>query len=81
MQQNSQTLDFEAALAELEKVVAELDGELKLENALALFDRGMKLSSDCQKFLEAAEQKVEVLRRNAQGELETQPFGGSETAD
>ncbi len=81
MQENSQTLDFEATLAELEKVVTELDGELKLENALALFDRGMKLSLDCQKFLQAAEQKVEVLRRTAQGGLETEPFGAAETTD
>ncbi len=71
--------DFEATLTELEKVVAELDGEVKLEKALALFDKGMKLSSSCQKFLKTAEQKVEVLKRTAEGNLVTKPFAGEET--
>lgn len=68
------SLDFEATLAELEKVVSELDGEIKLDRALALFDRGMKLSSKCQIFLQTAEQKIEVLRRNAEGALVLEPF-------
>lgn len=55
--------DFEAALAELEKVVLELEGEVKLEHALSLFDRGMKLSQSCEQFLKSAEQKIEVLKR------------------
>lgn len=81
MQGNSQPLDFEGALTELEKVVAELDGEVRLEQALALFDRGMKLSSDCQKFLQAAEQKVEVLKRNAAGVLEAEPLADEEATE
>lgn len=67
------TLDFEATLAELEKVVCELDGEVKLERALELFDRGMKLSLDCETFLKGAEQKIEILKRTATG-ITTQPF-------
>jgi exodeoxyribonuclease VII small subunit len=74
MQENSLSLDFEASLAELEKVVNELDGEIKLEKALALFERGMRLSTDCQRFLQAAEQRVEVLRRSATGELAVEPL-------
>lgn len=70
----NQTLDFEAALAELEKVVGELDGEVKLERALELFDRGMRLSIDCDTFLKTAEQKVELLRRTASGAITTEPF-------
>ena len=45
----------------------------KLERALELFDRGMKLSLDCETFLKAAEQRVEILKRTAQG-LITEPF-------
>ncbi len=70
----NQTIDFEAALAELEKLVFELDGEIKLERALELFDRGMRLSLDCETFLKAAEQKVEVLRRTAAGTITTELF-------
>jgi exodeoxyribonuclease VII small subunit len=70
----TQTLDFEAALAELEKLVGELDGEVKLEKALQLFDRGMKLSLDCESFLKDAEHKVEVLRKTAAGTIITEPF-------
>lgn len=66
--------DFETSLAELESVVAELDGELKLERALELFDRGIKLSSACEKFLKGAEQKIEILRRSPDGEIFTEDF-------
>ncbi len=66
--------DFETSLAELESVVQELDGELKLERALELFDRGIKLSSMCEKFLKGAEQKIEILRRSPDGEVFTEQF-------
>jgi len=78
MSERSQTLDFEATLSELEQVVKELDGEIKLDRALALFDRGMKLSSACQEFLKAAQQKVEVLKKNADGTLSLEPLAQGE---
>lgn len=61
--------DFESKLTELERVVAELDGELKLERALDLFEKGLKLSKDCEQFLTAAEQKIEILKRTIDGEI------------
>lgn len=70
----AKTLDFEAALVELEKVVGELDGEVKLERALELFDKGLKLSVDCESFLKSAEQKIEILRKTASGEIVTEKF-------
>ena len=70
----AKTLDFEAALVELEKVVGELDGEVKLERALELFDKGMKLSVDCETFLKSAEQKIEILRKTASGEIVAEKF-------
>ncbi len=72
--QNATEMDFEAALNELEKVVTELDGEIKLERALELFDQGMTLSIKCEKFLKTAEQKIEILKRNTDGTLSTEPF-------
>jgi exodeoxyribonuclease VII small subunit len=59
--------DFEAGLAELERVVKELEkGDLPLERSLALFESGMKLSADCKKQLEEAETRVEILMKRGQ---------------
>ena len=55
-------LDFEQALAELEKIVARMEtGELSLEQALATHKRGIELARFCQQKLEAAQQQVKVL--------------------
>ena len=59
--------DFESMLAELEKIVSDLEGELKLEQAMALFEKGLTLSQECEKFLKSAETKIEILRRTASG--------------
>ena len=57
-----ETLDFEKALAELEKIVARMEsGELSLEQALATHKRGLELARFCQQKLEAAQQQVKVL--------------------
>jgi exodeoxyribonuclease VII small subunit len=58
-------LDFEAALAELEQLVDQMEGgELSLEASLAAFERGVKLTRQCQAALRAAELKVQQLTRN-----------------
>lgn len=55
---------FEQSLAELEAVVKELEsGDLPLERALALFEKGTELSGACRKQLEEAETRVEQLIR------------------
>jgi len=69
-------IDFEIAMRDLETVVSELDGEVKLEQALALFEQGMKLSKQCEDFLKGAEQKIEMLKRGDQGELIAMPVSG-----
>jgi exodeoxyribonuclease VII small subunit len=74
MTEISKTQDFEATLAELEKIVSELEREQKLEQSLTLFERGMALSQDCQKFLKSAEQRVEILKRTAGGGIASEPF-------
>lgn len=66
--------DFEEALVDLENIVAQLEGEVKLEEALSLFDRGMKLSQHCEEFLKSAEQKIEILKRAANGKLSPEKF-------
>lgn len=66
---------FEAALKELEGIVKQLEsGEAKLEEALVLFERGVKLSRFCSQKLEEAEKKIELLVRDTQGEYKATPF-------
>jgi exodeoxyribonuclease VII small subunit len=67
-------IDFEASLAQLEEVVKELDGEVKLEQAMKLFEKGMKLSLDCEQFIKAAERKIEILKRQTDGTVTPEPF-------
>ena len=64
--------DFEAALAELDLLVKKLeDGDLSLEQSLALYERGVQLSRFCHMKLEEAERRVEILTER--GELKPAP--------
>ena len=70
-------LTFEKGLERLEKIVQELEhGELPLERSLELFEEGMKLSGNCRKQLEEAENKVELLVKRA-GKIVAEPFEAS----
>jgi len=72
--------DFEAALAELEEIVARLEqGELPLEESLRQFERGVALTRLCQKALGDAERKIRVLAKGPDGELREQDFEAPET--
>jgi len=60
--------DFEAAIAELETLVKKLEeGDLALEQSLALYERGVQLSRFCHARLEEAERRIEIL--NERGDL------------
>jgi exodeoxyribonuclease VII small subunit len=66
--------DFEAAIAELESTVKRLEeGDLSLEKALELYERGVQLSRYCHARLEEAERRIEIL--DERGELRTAPAG------
>ena len=55
-------LDLEKAMGELEEIVEQLEsGELTLDNSLQQFEKGVKLSRECQSALTEAEQKVQIL--------------------
>ncbi len=70
-----QAKPFEASLEELEQIVKQMEGgDLPLERALALFERGMSLSEECRKQLEAAETRVEILVRRGE-KVTPEPFG------
>ena len=58
----SQPSDFETALAELNRIVSEMEaGKLSLEDSLQRFERGVGLTRQCQTALKNAEQKVQLL--------------------
>lgn len=65
---------FEECLERLEKIVDQLEkGDIPLEQALALFEEGMKLSTSCRSELETAEGRVEILLKQ-NGKLQPEPF-------
>ena len=54
--------NFENKLCELEKIVAKLESnEISLDEAIKLFEDGVKISDDCRKILENAERKIKTL--------------------
>jgi exodeoxyribonuclease VII small subunit len=66
---------FEAALGRLEEIVEELEtGDLPLEQSLKVFEEGIKLSRICNKRLEEAERKVDILLKDKSGNIVTKPF-------
>lgn len=55
-------LSFEAAYAELERIIAQLEsGELPLEESVTLYERGRQLAERCQTALDQAELRVSQL--------------------
>lgn len=66
---------FEKNLESLDRIVAQLeDAELPLEKALELYEEGMRLTGVCQQQLDAAEGRVEALRKRAGGRLVAERF-------
>ncbi len=74
MARKNNTNLFEDSLEELEQLVEQMEqGDLSLEESLKSFERGVKLTSTCQKALQEAEQKVQILlEKNGKKTLE--PF-------
>lgn len=67
--------NFETQLSELESIVEQLEsGELPLEGALKVFEKGVKLSRQCQQMLSEAEQKVTILMDNDLVDSQEQDF-------
>ncbi len=68
-------LDFEKSLARLEEVVRKLEAaNVSLDEAMKLFEEGVELARACQKQLEEAEARVEILLKQADGTLAAKPF-------
>lgn len=58
----SKDFDFEKSLKELEKIASSLENEqITLDESIALFEKGVKLSKECSEYLENAKQKIITL--------------------
>jgi exodeoxyribonuclease VII small subunit len=73
---------FEQAMEQLETIVAKLEsGDVPLEQAIELFQEGMRLSRICSKKLESVERKIEMLLEE-DGQTVKKPFSpGEEKGD
>lgn len=55
-------INFEESMENLEKIVTELEkGDLNLDDSIKKFEEGMKISKECNTYLENAEKKITVL--------------------
>ncbi len=71
-------IDFESALKELESLVEKMEqGDIRLEDSLQHFERGVELTRQCQQALRDAEQKVQILLEK-DGRAETKPLSDEE---
>ena len=67
----SKETNFETSMEQLEKIVQELEkGDLNLDDSIKKFEQGMKISKECNQFLENAEKKITVLINNNDNILE-----------
>jgi exodeoxyribonuclease VII small subunit len=70
-----ETLSFEAALKELEGIVSRLEqGEVDLEDSIALYERGQALKAHCEKKLKAAEGRLEKIVLGTSGPTGSEPM-------
>ena len=70
-----ESLSFEAALKELEGIVARLEqGEVDLEDFIALYERGQALKAHCEKKLKGAEGRLEKIVLAASGAASLEPL-------
>jgi exodeoxyribonuclease VII small subunit len=70
---------FESSLEELERIVQQLEGgDLPLDRSLELFEQGVRLSRECQKRLDEAERKIEILLKGSDGAYVPAPFAETE---
>ena len=66
--------NFEEQIEKLEEIVKELEkGDLNLDDSVAKFEEGIKISKECNKILESAEKKITILV-NQNGEMQEENF-------
>lgn len=74
MADNLPTLSYEAAVTELDEIIARLErGDVDLEAAITAYERGAALARHCAELLDRTEQKITQLVVGGAGEVE-RPF-------
>ena len=64
-------LSFEKALKELEDIVVKMErGDIALEESIIIYERGEALKNRCETLLKAAEEKIEKIKLNSEGQIE-----------
>ncbi len=75
MMTKQKNLDFEAALKRLEEIVGYLENENEsLEKSLSLFEEGIKLTETLRSHLDSAEQRIQLLMKDTEGNISTKDF-------
>lgn len=73
---------YEEAYAELEALVREMESdELPLGDLIEAYEKGIRLHALCQKRLEEAQGRIEIIRRRANGEVDLEDFAPSAAAE
>lgn len=68
-------LNFEQSMQTLETIVKQLEtGDLPLEEALGIYEKGVKLAAQCQQALTQAEQKVAILSNIGSEKESLEPY-------
>ncbi|HDN79907.1 MAG: exodeoxyribonuclease VII small subunit [Chloroflexi bacterium] len=72
---NAESLSFEQAYHKLEEIVRRLEeGDLSLDDSIALYEEGVKLAQFCEKLLEEAELRIRKLQPDGEGGYALTPF-------
>ena len=70
MAKKDKQIQFEEAFKRLDEIVTKLEsGDLSLEESMALFEEGITLTETCKTRHEAAEQKIQILLKDSDGNL------------
>lgn len=68
------TLSFEQAMEELEKIVRGLEsGDIGLEQSIAAYERGNRLKEHCEKKLAGAKARIDKITIGANGDIQSEP--------
>lgn len=82
MSERTKKRKFDEGIVDLEKIVARLEsGDLTLEDALSAFESGIALVRELNQRLADAEARVQILTRNAEGELRLRPMDRDDDAE
>ena len=75
VKKSTKKFNFEKALEDLESIVGGLEsGEIGLDEAMKMYEKGIKVAGECAKALKEAKRKVEVLTKDSEGNFELEPF-------